>query len=189
MREHILDVASRILQMKGPQALSSRTIADELGMAHMALYTYFDNQSAILQALAEREMVKVRAPQERFEKRAEHEDIVVVMRAALEFYPQFERENPNLFRLSWVVPQYLPEEIAHANARSRESLAHLTRLVQRGIERGVFKPRLPQLAAAAAWGMVLFPLIMFHSGRIASPGQRDILVAEMLEAAMDYLCV
>ncbi len=189
MRARILDVAYAILVEKGSQALSARAIADELGMAHMTLYTYFENQPAILQALAERELVKLRAQQEEFEQRAEREDIVHVMRAALEFFPQFERENPNLFHLAWVTPQQQPEEMALANVQSRKSLEHLARLVHLGIERGVFKAREPQLAAAAAWGMVVFPLIMFHSGRIANPQQRDILVAEMLDAAMSYLCI
>lgn len=189
MRARILDVASSLLTEKGPQALSSRAIADELGISHMALYTYFENQPAILQALAEREMGKLRARQEEFERRAECEDIVSVVRAALEFFPQFERENPNLFHLAWVIPQYLPEEMTLANARSRKSLEHLARLVRLGIERGVFKPREPLLAAAAAWGMVVFPLVLFHSGRIADPQQRDRLVAEMLDAAIEYLCI
>ncbi len=187
MRARILDVAYAILVEKGPQALSARAIADELGMAHMTLYTYFENQSAILQALAERELVKLRVQQEMFEQRAEREDIVHVMRAALEFFPQFERENPNLFHLAWVTPQQQPEEMALANEQSRKSLEHLARLVRLGVERGVFKPREPLLAAAAAWGMVVFPLLMFHSGRIADPQQRDRLVAEMLDAAMSYL--
>lgn len=188
MRTRILDVTYDILIERGPQALSARTIADELGIAHMALYTYFENQSAILQALAEREMAKLRAQQTEFEQRAKREDIVHVMRDALAFFPRFERGNPNLFHLAWVMPQHLPDEMAQANARSRKSLEHLARLVQLGIERGVFKAREPFIAAAAAWGMVILPLVMFHSGRITVP-QRDRLVTEMLDAAMEYLCI
>lgn len=188
VRGRILDAAYAILVEKGPQALSTRAIADALGMAHMALYTYFENRSAILRALADRELAQIRAKQEELERRAEQEDIVVVMRAALGFFPQFERDNPNLFHLAWVVPQSLPEEMAAANARARQTLESLARLIRIGIERQAFVPRDPTLAAAAAWGMVVFPLVMSHSGRIPLPQQRDRLVAEMLDAAMGYLC-
>jgi AcrR family transcriptional regulator len=187
MRERILDAAYAILLEKGSQALSSRAIAEEVGVAHMALYTYFENQQAILQALAEREALKMREQQEQFERRANSDDIVEVMRAALSFFPAFERDNPNLFHLSWVLPQQLPERMEHAQSLTQSNVEHLADLVQRGIEQGVFTKRDPRLAAAAAFGMVTFPLILFHSGRIPSPQQRDRLVAEMLDAAITYL--
>ncbi len=66
-------------------------------------------------------------------------------------------------------------------------MARLERLIRLGVERGAFRVPDPALAAAAVAGMVTFPLILFHSGRIADPGLRDRLVAEMLDAAMGYL--
>ena len=48
MRERILDCANAILQEDGPDAMSSRAIAERMGMAHMSLYTYFVNQRDIL---------------------------------------------------------------------------------------------------------------------------------------------
>ena len=64
---------------------------------------------------------------------------------------------------------------------------HLARLIRLGAKREMFPAPDPALAPAAVVGMVTFPLVLFHSGRIADPGVRDRLVAEMLDAAMGYL--
>ena len=44
MREKILDVTQTILEEDGPEAITSRAIAERLGMSHMSLFTYFENQ-------------------------------------------------------------------------------------------------------------------------------------------------
>ncbi len=71
----------------------------------MGLYTYFPNQAAILQALGQRELAKIQTQQRQTEQLAETQDIVEVMRTALAFFPQWEKKNPDLYQLAWVVPQ------------------------------------------------------------------------------------
>ena len=95
-RQQILDTALAILQESGPEAITSRAIAERLGMAHMSLYTYFENQAAILRALSQREMMKWRVKQQVFDQRAETEDLVRVVEDLLRFYINFAREKPNL---------------------------------------------------------------------------------------------
>ena len=187
MRARILDAAYALLQELGPQGLSSRAIADRLGMAHMALFTYFQNQSAILQALSERELATIQASQVVLEERAKREDIHQVMRAALAFYSAFENENPNVYRLVWVMPADKREDPDQARLRLQSNVQHLARLIQQGIERGVFEYRDSFLAAEVVFGMVNTPLIFFHNGQITSPELRDRLVEEMLVAALHYL--
>lgn len=187
MRARILDAAYAILLKDGPPGLTSRAIADALGIAHMTLFTYFENQAAILEALAAREMALIQAQQETLERQAEHGDIAQVMRAALAVYPRFAAENPRLFQLAWAGPQLEGGNVERARARGQTHVAHLARLMHLGIARGVFHDREPVLAATAALGMVIFPLIMFANGRIDAPPLRDALVAEMLDAALLYL--
>ncbi|WP_345102342.1 TetR/AcrR family transcriptional regulator [Candidatus Villigracilis vicinus] len=112
-REKILDVALSILQESGPEALTSRAIAEDLGVAHMSLFTYFENHAAILRALRERELSKWQAQQQVFEQRATPENIVQVVEDVLRLYIDFAHENPNLYRLTWVMPEFgieSPEE-------------------------------------------------------------------------------
>jgi len=187
MRARILDTAYTLLLETGLKGLSSRAIAERMDVAHMTLFTYFANQQAILQALADREMAKVQSQQEIIEKRAAAEDIVTVMRDALLFFPRFEKKNPNLYHVAWVIIIEGPESTGYSLPRIQMNIQHLARLIQIGIERGKFVARDPLLAASTVISLINTPLIFWHSGRIASAELRDRLVQEMLEAAMGYL--
>jgi AcrR family transcriptional regulator len=187
MRERILDAAHEILKKNGYKGMTSRAIASQLGVAHMGLYTYFPNQAALLHALGDRELAKVQMQQQKIERQAESQNIVDVMRTALAVFPKFEKKNPDLYHLGWVVPQMGLENPTQTRARMQSNVQHLARLIEIGIEQGVFQKRDPWLAAAAVLGIVNTPLILFHSGRLASVAMRDKLVEEMLDAAISYL--
>ncbi len=187
MRKRILDAAYELLKEQGHPGLTSRAIADRLGVAHMGLYTYFPNQAAILHALSEREFGNIQTKQQKIEQLAESQNIVDVMRTALAFFPQFEKKNPDVYHLAWMIPLTAVDNIAHAQMRAQSNVQHLARLIEIGINQGVFEKRDPWLAAAAVFGMINTPLILFHSGRLASAAMRDKLVAEMLDAAIRYL--
>jgi AcrR family transcriptional regulator len=186
-RDQILDTAYAILQKDGPHALTSRAIADRMGVAHMSLYTYFKNQAAILSALSEREMAKLHARQHAIEQRAETEDIVLVMLDALKLFITFACENPNLYRLAWVIPEGGGESLEQSRQRMQDTVWYLARLLKQGMEQGSFTTREPFLAAATVLGMVNMPHILFHSGKLIDPELRDRMVVEVLSAAMGYL--
>jgi AcrR family transcriptional regulator len=186
-REYILDTAYAILQKDGPEAISSRAIAERMGVTHMSLYTYFENQAAIMHALREREMSKWRDQQQIFEQRAQTEDITQVVGEILRFFISFARENTNLYRLAWVMPETFGESIDQTRLRMQATVKHLANLLSLGMERGAFEPRDPFLAAGTMLAMVNTPYILFHNGRLTDPVMRDRMVEEVLSAAMLYL--
>lgn len=186
-REKILDVALSILQESGPEALTSRAIAEDLGVAHMSLFTYFENHAAILRALRERELSKWQAQQQVFEQRATPENIVQVVEDVLRLYIDFARENPNLYRLAWVMPEFGIESPEENRQRTLNTVGHLAGLIQQGIEFGFFENRESFLAAGTALAMVNTPYILFHSGKLIDPLMRDRMVEEVFSVAMNYL--
>ena len=186
-REKILDTAYAILQDEGPEAISSRAIAERLGVAHMALFTYFENQAAILRALTEREAAKWRTQQQLIAQRADAEKIPVVVEAVLRFFITFARENPNAYRLAWVMPEKGGESLEQNCQRMRSTMEQLAIMLKRGMERGAFELRDPFLAAGTVLGMVNMPHILLHAGKMVDPALRDRMVEEVLYAAMLYL--
>jgi AcrR family transcriptional regulator len=186
-RERILDTALAILEEAGPEAISSRAIAERMGVAHMSLYTYFENQAAILRALSQREMAKWQGNQKIFAQRAETEDIGRVVEDYLGFFIGFARENPNLYRMAWVLPEVGGESPEENRERMQATIGQLAHWLSLGMERGVFERREPWLAAGTVLGMVNMPYILFHSGKLADPELRDRMVEEVLKAAMGYL--
>jgi AcrR family transcriptional regulator len=187
MREQILDTAYAILQTSGPEALTSRAIAEQMGMAHMSLFTYFKNQAAIRAALREREMSKMRAREDRIEQHAKTQEISKVVQELLELYIDFARENPNLYRLAWVMPEIGFESQEESRQRMQATVGRLSALVKLGMERGAFEMRDPLLAAGTVLGMVNMPYILFYSGKLVNPVMRDLMVKEVLSATLTYL--
>ena len=187
MREKILDVTASILQEDGPDAITSRAIAKRLGMSHMSLFTYFENQAAIISALRNQMLSNWSSVFEKVKERALTEDIPPLVKELLGILVTYAKDNPNIYRMGWVVPdeenQYL-EEGQQKKLIAADSLANLLRI---GMERGDFVKRDPLLAATTALGMVNVPFILFHTGRIDDPAFRDQMVAEVLSAAMGYL--
>jgi len=186
-RAKILDVALSILQESGPEALTSRAIAEVLGVAHMSLFTYFENHAAILRALRERELSKWQAQQQGFEQRATPENIVQVVEDVLRHYIDFACENPNLYRLTWVLPELGIESPEENRQRTLNTVGHLAGLLQLGMESGVFENHEPLLAAGTALAMVNTPFILFHNGRLTDPVMRDRMVEEVFSIIMSYL--
>jgi len=187
MRQKILDAAYAILLEKGSEGLTSRAIADRIGVTHMTLFTYFPNQAAILQALSAREFAKMRPQQEIFEQRAGVEDIQRVVEEMLRFYIDFARNSPNAYRLAWVMPEMGLESLDENRQRMRETIGYLARIIKIGMAQGCFTVRDPFLAAATVLGMVNMPYILFHSGKIKDPEMRDRMADEVIDAALCYL--
>lgn len=187
MREKILDMAFVILQEEGPDAITSRAIAERLNIAHMGLFTYFKNQAAIISALRERELSKWRASQDEFELRGQTEDISVLVEELLSFYITFARENPRLYRLAWVMPEtgiMSPEEKWE---QTMANVEHLAKLLKAGMFRGDFETRDPFLAASTVLGMINMPFILFHNRRLRDTNMLDRMVNEVLTIALSYL--
>ncbi len=185
MREQILDTALAILQEEGPEAITSRAIAGRLGVAHMSLYTYFEDQSEILRALGEREQARWRAKQQDIEQ--QDGNIRELVRQLLQLNITFAREKPGLFRLALLTPEVMGENPAQSRQRIQTSVEQLARMLKLGMEQGVFARRDPFVAAGIAIQIVNMPYILFHSGRLQNPLMRDILAGESLSAAMIYL--
>jgi AcrR family transcriptional regulator len=61
-RERIVDVALQIAEREGPEALSMRRIAAELGTGAMSLYNHVPDKAALLAAVAERVLAEVELP-------------------------------------------------------------------------------------------------------------------------------
>lgn len=187
MREQILDTALAILQKTGPETISSRAIAEYMGIAHMSLYTYFENQAAILRALRDREMSKWRARQQLIAQRAKDKDIALVVKELLEFYITFARENPNLYRLEWVLPEVSGLSPEESRQRMMTTVGELAHILKMGMESGLFETRDPFLTAGTVLAMVNTPFILFHTGKMLDSTMRDRMVNELLTAAMQYL--
>lgn len=105
----------------------------------------------------------------------------------LGFFITFVRENPNLYRLAWVMAEVGGQTFDQTRLRMQDTVEQLADLLKLGMERGDFEPREPFLAAVTVLGKVNMLHILFHSGKLVDPILRDLKVEEVLSAAMLYL--
>jgi AcrR family transcriptional regulator len=187
MREKILEVTQAILREDGPEAITSRAIAKRLGMSHMSLFTYFENQAAIASALRKQILSDWSNLFKEIERRALHEDIPPLVEELLGTLVTFAQENPNLYRMSWVIPDEGNHTFGEFQNKKLIAADLLANILKMGMERGDFAKRDPLLAATTTLGIVNMPFILFHTGRIDDPEFRDRMVEEVLSAAMLYL--
>ena len=89
--------------------------------------------------------------------------------------------------MAWVMPKVGGESPAENRQRMQSTIGQLANILQKGMDRGIFTPREPFLAAGTALAMVNTPYILFHSGKLVDPNFRDQMVEEVLAAAMGYL--
>jgi AcrR family transcriptional regulator len=187
MQERILDAAHELLHEQGPAALSVRGIAERAGVSHMVLYTYFENHAALIVALRERQRARMEARHGEIMRRAKDGDVAEVVRRVLTSYAEFAKTRPRIYQFLWVLPDFAPGHLPGPQQRFEQNLRCLAQLIQLGIERETFATRDPVQAAATVFSIVNGPLILYHSGRIASAALRDRVTEEALGAAMRYL--
>ncbi len=59
VRERLIDGGIRLLERDGPQALSVRNLAAEVGTSTMAVYTHFGGMTGVIDAVASEAFVAV----------------------------------------------------------------------------------------------------------------------------------
>ena len=186
MRGRILNAAMELLENEGIAGLSIRKIGKRLGVAHMVLYTYFENRNAVVEALKAQWLERLETKRAQALRQAQTGDALVVLRESLAHLTQLSHEHPQLYCLAWV--HRGSDDLAHDRSRYTEGhLDHLARLVELGIERGQCVDRDPRLAAAMALCIVNSPHMLYYSERLTDEVLVGQLESEALQAAMGYL--
>jgi AcrR family transcriptional regulator len=186
MRGRILNAAIELLQQEGPEGVSTRKIADRVGVSHTLLYSYFENRAAVLQALRERYLERRMAFFSESLRRGETGDALSQVRASLEWFVRLSIRRPMLYRLSW--RSFSKDPALQVDSQSLDQvLDHLSRLIRLCIERGQCVERDPALAAAMVFGIVNGTLLMYHSVSALGQVEKAQLETEVIEAAMTYL--
>ena len=184
MREKIQSTAIEILQDEGFHAVTSRSIAAKLGMSHMSLFTYFENQLEIFSSMANGYMERINTHLDTFVERAKKEDILPLVEETWQCLLEFILQNPALHRLTWST---FGAESIDTNPGNDGIISRLAKLLVIGMERGAFEHRNPQLAAITFIGCLNMPFVLHHTGKVQDISLRDQLVDEGLVAAIRYL--
>ncbi len=177
-RGEILDAAKRIFLEEGVEHATMRRIATAVGVSATALYVYFPDKDAILQAIAEGMFTELLdahrtsqqtggTPLERF-------------RAGLNAYVALGLNRPDEYRLTFSTVR--TKQTGRAIPAADQSFAVLEAGVAELIAAGVFQPKQPTLVAEAMWAAIhgLVALMLDHFGHIAS--DHAVLTETLIDA-------
>jgi AcrR family transcriptional regulator len=144
VRRRLVDAAARVLAEEGPEALSTRRLAREVGTSTMAVYTQFGGME---QLRAELRAEAFRRLAERLRAVPESDDPVRTLTERGIAYCRSAADDPHLYRAALAGPP-APEEDVEAGL---DAFGALVESVQRCLDAGRFEPADATALAAQIW--------------------------------------
>ena len=187
MQDRILDATFLLLDDLEPEDVSIRKIADQAHISHMVIYSYFKDRDELVKALIHRQELRMSQKFDEFLADVDESNILSRLRSALLEYIEVAKSRPKLFRLLWILPVRLPEKSAHGQRFFEAQIKLLSNLFIKGMERGVFAQREPEIAALTILGVINAPMLLFYQGRMADVHLRDRVINETLDIVIHYL--
>jgi AcrR family transcriptional regulator len=149
IRSALIDVAARLLAEAGPDALSTRRVAAEVGTSTMAVYTYFGSMSALVREIVYEGFARL---QRLFDLVEPSDDPVADMALLGRAYRHNAVTNPHLYGVMFGGSSLAGFALTEDDRQhGRYTLTGVIDCARRCIETGRFRPDDPVLAAHVMW--------------------------------------
>lgn len=139
-REHLLEMAGRVLAEQGPHAFSTRTIADQSNVSKMGVYTHFGSLGGLAHALVAEGFYRLG---ERIASVQRTGDVRTDIAAISLAFVENARANANLYRVmfgSASLGQFGPVTSEEMQSGRRGTLDEVVALIQQATDAGEFAP-------------------------------------------------
>ncbi|MGE4482963.1 TetR/AcrR family transcriptional regulator [Acidocella sp.] len=153
IKQSALDTAARIFAEKGYRGTSLRDVADGLGISRPGLYYHFPSKEKLIEALVEEVTVSSQRQSSAIAERSELEP-AEALRLVTQSHAKWILEHRLLFKVVDRSESELPARLlgVHSTAK-RAVLENFTKIIDRGIDRGLFRPINARVAAFSIIGM------------------------------------
>ncbi len=146
LRAEILEAARDIFVKEGYENFSMRALADRIGYTPAATYKHFKSKSDIFSHLSEESFAALMEASASV-KSIHAEDPVDQLKRGMLAYVNFGLENPDHYRIAFVLQQPATTNAPKPNA----AFANLTSRVQSCIDAGRFRSGDTELMAQSLW--------------------------------------
>ncbi len=160
LRTKLIHTTIKLLAEQGPAAVQARSVANEVGVSTMAVYSHFGGMPELLRAVADQGFRYLASA---FEGTPKTDDPVTdVFRLAL-CYRDVARQNPHLYDLMFGLStrgayraiEYDPTPLSRSESPAfQEAFGHVVRAATRLIEAGRIRDDDPNVIAVQLWGFV-----------------------------------
>lgn len=178
-RERLCEAAERLFAEKGPDAVTMRQLAGELGVSPMTPYRYFQDKDDILAAVRTNAFNRFAETLERARDSAT--GAANRGHAVGDAYVAFALEHPHAYKLMFDFHQPHPEKYADLVAAGKRAQATMTGYIHDALDEGVMSGD-PQQIGLMFWAAIHGAVVLELSGMLPPGGARRIY--EGLDAAL-----
>lgn len=170
-RERLCEAAERLFAERGPDAVTMRQLAAELGVSPMTPYRYFEDKDDILAAVRANGFTRFAQAMET--ARASAKGARAVGAATGEAYVDFALTNPHAYKLMFDVNQphveKYPELVAAGQRAQKTMTAHVEDALKEGLVEGD-----PQQVGLMFWAAIHGAVILELAGMLPPGGARQL---------------
>ena len=181
-RERLCDVAERMFAAHGPDGVTMRQLAAELGVSSMTPYRYFKDKDAILAAVRRRAFTRFADAMEKGWAEQEASGEGYTGRP----YLDFALGNPAAYRMMFDTYQPTFHEYPDLLAAMERARAMMAQGWRRLIESGKFSGD-PALAGHLHWSALHGAVMLELGGLLRPPMDARTLVGQTIEALRQHL--
>lgn len=170
-RERLCEAAVRLFAEKGPDAVTMRQLAAELGVSPMTPYRYFEDKDDILAAVRTSGFTRFAEALEA--ARAGVSDQRAAGEAVGEAYLRFALENPHSYKLMFDLNQPNIEKYPDLIAAGQRARATMTDHVEDAIAAGVLAGD-PEQIGSMMWAAIHGVVVLQLAGMLPAGRARDL---------------
>ncbi|MBO1418046.1 TetR/AcrR family transcriptional regulator [Streptomyces sp. FH025] len=163
----LVDIAARLLSEEGPQALSARRIASEVGTSTMALYTHFNGMRGLARAMVHEGFARLEG---HFARVGRSDDPVADLCLYGRAYRYNALANPHLYAVMFGSSSLAGFSLGEDDRQhGRYTLVGVVECATRCIESGRFRSADPDLVAHQMWCAVHGLVVLELGGYLIEP--------------------
>ncbi|WP_293679468.1 TetR/AcrR family transcriptional regulator [uncultured Phenylobacterium sp.] len=181
LRAALVQEASAAVDTGGPEAVSLRDLAKQLGVSTAAPYRHFADRRALLSEVAERGFVQLTHDYQRVA--AEHADPVVAQRETARLYLGLAFRKPGLFRLMFASDLLGPGATPGLLKAAGDSWSALSASVRRMDPEA--DPATITRRTITGWSTLHGFIALVQGGRLKGFMTEPLTEAELVEAILD----
>jgi AcrR family transcriptional regulator len=170
LRRALLDTALTLIEARGPEDVSLREVARQVGVSPAAVYRHFPDKQALMEAVAGEGLARLAAAQHAAAEACS--ELRARFAASGKAYVRFALANPGLFRATFTYPGVKFADLTRDGA-SRLLHSH-------AIELAGGDTQAAQLVATRAWALVHGLALLILDGRLPA---EDALIDAAIETA------
>ena len=188
LRARILAAAERLFLREGYENVSMRQIAKHIDYSPATIYNHFKDKSELFFFLLESYHGALLQRMESISSRPGNP--IALLKSGMHAYVEFGLAHTSYYRLAFMSPpEFKAESYMVKGTKGTALFQTLQSSVQQCIRKGLFRPVDPDLAAQVIWTMNHGVTSLLITNPNFPWVDRDTLIDQVIDSAIDGLCV